>query len=151
MDQVSGDGHTVDVGPDVSSEAADAFTMGTWSSEPEVDCVVCPSCAFTFDADHTDYDNGYSCPLCELTAIAGEVERLTTEHDLAVAHDTQPYPTAWAYKQAVKTVERLHGVIEATTAERDEARRLAERWSDDAARQRSFRIRLALPWEVESP
>jgi hypothetical protein len=41
------------------------------------------------------------CEVCEreLRARLAEVER---ERDLAVAHDTQPYPTAWAYEQACR-------------------------------------------------
>jgi hypothetical protein len=36
-----------------------------WELEHGVTCVVCPDCAFTFDAVHTDPDGSYSCPLCE--------------------------------------------------------------------------------------
>lgn len=43
---------------------------GGWYRESNVDCVVCPSCAFTFDAVHSDPDGGYSCPLCELDEAA---------------------------------------------------------------------------------
>jgi hypothetical protein len=35
-----------------------------------------------------------------IQALEAMVARLTTERDLAIAHDTQPYPTAWAYEQA---------------------------------------------------
>jgi hypothetical protein len=37
----------------------------TFAFEQGVTCVVCPDCAFTFDADHVDSDGGgYTCPLC---------------------------------------------------------------------------------------
>jgi hypothetical protein len=32
---------------------------------------------------------------------------LERERDLAIAHDTQPYPTAWAYEQACKALEKM--------------------------------------------
>lgn len=35
-----------------------------WEIEEGVTCVVCPGCAFTFDAVHTDQDGTYSCPNC---------------------------------------------------------------------------------------
>jgi len=34
------------------------------------------------------------------------VEQLRRERDLAIAHDRQPYPTAWAYEQACKALHR---------------------------------------------
>jgi len=40
-----------------------------------------------------------------MQALLAEVEQLTTERDLAIAHDRQPYPTAQAYE---KTCEALH-------------------------------------------
>lgn len=38
----------------------------------------------------------------EIDALKAEVERLTFERDLAIAHDRQPYPTAEAYELACK-------------------------------------------------
>jgi hypothetical protein len=36
-----------------------------WEIEEGVRCVVCPACAFTFDAIHKDTGrDGYSCPCC---------------------------------------------------------------------------------------
>ena len=36
-----------------------------WEIETGVTCVVCPGCAFTFDATHADDKTGrYSCPDC---------------------------------------------------------------------------------------
>lgn len=46
--------------PDAASE------KHGWLVERGVECVICPECAFTFDACHTDTDTDrYSCPLCE--------------------------------------------------------------------------------------
>ncbi len=50
---------------------------------------------------------------------------LTRERDLAVAHDRQPYPTAWAYEQAcrardeakARAVARVTEVVQDLTAE----------------------------------
>lgn len=41
------------------------------------------------------------------------LETATRERDLAIAHDRQPYPTAWAYEQACKTIERMRPVVKA--------------------------------------
>lgn len=39
--------------------------MTEWVIIDGVRCVVCPGCAFTFDAIHVDADSGrYSCPNC---------------------------------------------------------------------------------------
>ena len=35
-----------------------------WATEDGVTCVVCPSCAFTFDAVHVEADGSYDCPAC---------------------------------------------------------------------------------------
>jgi hypothetical protein len=41
-----------------------------WNVERNVTCVVCPTCAFTFDANHQDVaSRGYSCPVCFEAAI----------------------------------------------------------------------------------
>ncbi len=42
--------------------------------EDGVRCWICPDCAFTFSAEHTNTDgSGYTCPLC---AVNGMSERL---------------------------------------------------------------------------
>ncbi|MBW1779285.1 MAG: hypothetical protein JRL30_00960 [Deltaproteobacteria bacterium] len=38
--------------------------------------------------------------------LEAQLIRVKEERDLAVAHDWQPYPTAWAYSQACRTIER---------------------------------------------
>jgi len=44
-----------------------------------------------------------------------EVDRLTDERDLAVAHDRQPYPTAWAYEQACRALADARADVERIT------------------------------------
>src|ERR1035437_7936571 len=52
----------------------------------------------------------WPCHAVEMAAQVQEAERLASleissmryERDLAIAHDRQPYPTAWAYEQACK-------------------------------------------------
>lgn len=41
-----------------------------------------------------------------------EQAELRRERDLAVAHDRQPYPTAWAYEQACKALHRKEAAID---------------------------------------
>jgi hypothetical protein len=40
----------------------------------------------------------------ELTQCQSENAKLREERDLAIAHDTQPYPTSWAYEQVCKSL-----------------------------------------------
>lgn len=40
-----------------------------------------------------------------LAVVQPELDKLTEERDQAIAHDRQPYPTAWAYEQACKALE----------------------------------------------
>lgn len=70
-------------------------------------------------------------------ALLAEVERVTRdlaearrERDLAIAHDRQPYPTAWAYTQACKTIERMRPVV-----------RAAQEWRDQFARPSTSNMR----------
>lgn len=54
-----------------------------WTVEDGVRCVVCPSCAFTFDAHHTDAaTDRYSCPLCaevRLLALRAAVQSMVED------------------------------------------------------------------------
>jgi hypothetical protein len=47
-----------------------------------------------------------------LAVADAEQSELRRERDLAIAHDRQPYPTAWAYEQACKTLHRKTEAIE---------------------------------------
>jgi hypothetical protein len=42
----------------------------------------------------------------QLAAADREMEQLRRDRDLAIAHDRQPYPTAWAYEQACKALHK---------------------------------------------
>lgn len=42
------------------------------------------------------------------------------ERDLAIAHDRQPYPTAWAYEQVCRVKDELEAKLAACEQERDE-------------------------------
>lgn len=51
--------------PDWRIMGIDGRPFYKWERERRVTCVVCPGCAFTFDASHKDDDmDGYTCPLC---------------------------------------------------------------------------------------
>ncbi|WP_329336155.1 hypothetical protein OG252_13270 [Streptomyces sp. NBC_01352] len=51
-----------------------------------------------------------------LAAADAEQAELHRERDLAIAHDRQPYPTAWAYEQACKALHRKTEAIERVRA-----------------------------------
>jgi hypothetical protein len=48
-----------------------------------------------------------------------QIARLTEERDLAIAHDRQPYPTAWAHAQALSALETHRKRADDAEAERD--------------------------------
>jgi ssDNA-binding Zn-finger/Zn-ribbon topoisomerase 1 len=51
--------------------------MNDWTRWNSVECVECPDCAFTFDADHEATDgSGYSCPVCAEVALTARVAQL---------------------------------------------------------------------------
>jgi len=55
-----------------------------WERVERVTCVVCPGCAFTFDAAHVTQTTGqYDCPCCEneaLVAVARAAQAVTEHH-----------------------------------------------------------------------
>jgi hypothetical protein len=60
-----------------------------------------------------------NCPwtnALDLITPAADVDKLRRERDLAIAHDRQPYPTAWAYEQACKAREKHRERAEALAA-----------------------------------
>lgn len=57
-----------------------------------------------------------------------EVKALREERDRAIAHDTQPYPTAWAYEQACKALVSSDAEIAALRARVAEAEGRAAKW-----------------------
>lgn len=57
--------HHASLHPGVAQTAEYGTQAEPWQYVTGVDCVVCPGCAFTFDADHIDVGtNRYSCPCC---------------------------------------------------------------------------------------
>lgn len=64
-----------------------------------------------------EQDQGLVRKINDLTAQLAQVKR---ERDLAIAHDRQPYPTAWAYNQACAALEQGKQQLEA------QAERIAE-------------------------
>jgi hypothetical protein len=67
-----------------------------------------------------------SCLVAELVGLRTEVDQLrgenaqlTRERDLAIAHDTQPYPTAWAYEQACRVMHEVKAERDALQARID--------------------------------
>lgn len=51
-----------------------------------------------------------------IAVVDAEHAELRRERDLAIAHDRQPYPTAWAYEQACKALRRKTEAIERVRA-----------------------------------
>jgi hypothetical protein len=67
------------------------------------------------EAGDTAYGNRpfYEAITTAVIAIADtEQAELRRERDLAIAHDRQPYPTAWAYEQACKALRRKEEAID---------------------------------------
>ena len=55
-----------------------------------------------------------------------ELEAVKKERDLAILHDSQPYPTPWAYEQVCEAKNKYEKELEAAKNERDA-------WEDSAA------------------
>lgn len=66
-----------------------------WVTEDGVRCVVCPTCAFTYDAYHEDTSRPgyYSCPICALA----QVERAVNQ---AISELRGEHYATWASEQA---------------------------------------------------
>ncbi len=68
------------------------------------------------------------------------IRKLESERDLAIAHDTQPYPTAWAYEQTCKA---LHAQRErAEKAERECEAQKARAMRAEAERDKAVQVRI---------
>lgn len=52
------------------------------------------------------YSNTVGFHGTDMDFLLGETRQLKLERDQAIAHDRQPYPTAWAYEQVCKTLHK---------------------------------------------
>jgi hypothetical protein len=87
-----------------------------------------------------------------LNAVIAELEQLHRERDLAVAHDRQPYPTAWAYEQACKALRKHQQRADAAEEHRlalSEALGLGTGAPWDAIRERADAVLSELPAPVD--
>lgn len=80
----------------------------------------CPWCAL--EAAESDYETLVEqhfamCESADVQIEAAEAERdeARAERDLAIAHDRQPYPTAWAYEQACRALTEAQATIRKLT------------------------------------
>lgn len=104
----------------------------------------------------------------DVPALIARVRAAEAERDLAIAHDRQPYPTAWAHEQALKALDKKQGELdEAHAALTSRTAETAEEWEYGArmdgvtiplgpgARivrgQTPRRRRKAGPWEAVPP
>jgi len=115
-----------------------------WAVETGVPCVVCPGCAFTFDACHEDASaGGYSCPSCgygspEDVRGADVGERTARALDIADAWLMNDEPTAR------ETFAAMHAL-------RKEVARLAALRSPEPARFTEADWKRALEWRGLTP
>lgn len=73
MEPTDGDGFGPAGGP--------RWRTGLFMVDVPPTCVAMDCCGFTFSAEHTDKDGGYTCPLCAPTADREGLERLAEEFD----------------------------------------------------------------------
>lgn len=70
-----------------------------WEEVVAFRCVICPQCAFTFDADHRDTDGGgYSCPVCAEAPCersCSDRDRLTAALE-SIHHPVEEDAEVWA-------------------------------------------------------
>ncbi|MET8475398.1 hypothetical protein ABZY90_19720 [Streptomyces sp. NPDC006422] len=66
-----------------------------------------------FEDDERDYRRRADAAIAVADQEQAELRR---ERDLAIAHDRQPYPTAWAYEQACAALRRKTDAIERVLA-----------------------------------
>jgi hypothetical protein len=116
-----------------------------WEREENVLCVVCPDCAFTFNADHTDTGGGYSCPCCfEHAARNPAVTERPAEAELAGAAHVR----ATLIAEADACRERM----EAAEADRDRLQASLTNCGRERAEAQidRDRYREALEWERDT-
>lgn len=64
-------------------------------------------------------DNGWNIHV--ENGLRATLAQVIHERDLAIAHDRQPYPTAWAYEQACRTIARLKTALEMIDSDTEHA------------------------------
>lgn len=75
----AGQSHAHEKGHDRGGPVSDTtgralvYPWDEWTEEEGVKCVVCPCCAFTFDATHTEPEGHYSCANCEAVSLDQQV------------------------------------------------------------------------------
>ena len=102
-------------------------------------------------------------PICAACYYKARADEFRKERDLAVLHDRQPYPTAWAYEKACEALEKAKkeiaaqveqigewkAVTVALQSERDEwkdcAARRQERWAKRCAELRGSAVKKVCP------
>lgn len=57
------------------------------------------------------------------------IDELRRERDQAIAHDRQPYPTAWAYEKACEALRKHQARADTAEAAIERTRALASRWA----------------------
>ncbi len=80
-------------------------------------------CVFVEEQEPTGRPILPPCIVCSTTAMDA-LSALVAERDQAIAHDRQPYPTAWAYEQLAKAHKE-------TEADRDRLREALSRIEQD--------------------
>jgi hypothetical protein len=96
------------------------------------------------------FDGSSGDPGPRIVALTREVDRLREGRDLAIAHDRQPYPTQWAYDQAVAALEKHRQRADRAERERDELKAAVERWRGLAeAQQKTIREEVAARGRAE--
>jgi hypothetical protein len=108
--------HTADAAdPMVGSLARDGFGLDEIAAMPDTAALPAPAdrTARWEAAAHAAGREVDRNALAVYMAVAdAEQAELRRERDLAVAHDRQPYPTAWAYEQACKALHRKEAAID---------------------------------------
>ena len=63
------------------------------------------------------------------------LDAVTKERDLAIAHDRQPYPTAWAYEQACRVMHEAKAELAEAREALQRVRRALQQWAQPHVRE----------------
>lgn len=80
------------------------------------------------DADEYDWDHHLAEAV--LAVRDRRMDQLRRERDLAIAHDRQPYPTAWAYEQACTALRKQREGADGAEATARAARFTEQHWRE---------------------